>query len=283
MEIEFFKMQSCGQDYILLDTLKYPDLNNAPLTDLAVQITSRRFGVGAEGLALIQTGTERKLKLTCLDPDGSAAVSSLFALRCAGRYAFDAGLVHGDCFAIETPQKIYDLDVIDSRNIIICSSPPQYWDHKTQLKERSDEEFTRSISIDDRVYNYTPVYLGCPHAVFFPPGYEHNDFLRKLKNSSGFAKDTTIDMVRVISREELSLRVWEMDSGENPASETGACASVVASVVNGLADRQVLVHLEVGNLFIHWSDEDNCLYVTGPADYVFTGTYYYEEGFEEET
>ncbi|GAH54744.1 unnamed protein product, partial [marine sediment metagenome] len=246
MEVEFIKLQSCGKDYILLDPYKTPVLANDILTDLAAQITSRHFGVGAEGLLLLlptgrgtealqpsQTATPA-LKMLCLGPDGSEEVPSPLALRCMARYAFDSGLTPGEIFTIQTGSESQTIEVIDSRNIITRNGPPRYWDLDKELKERTAEGFTRTLTVEERDYNYIPVRLEKPHAVFFFPDYSIDDReFREGIESSGFTRETAVELVRVFSRDKLNTRVWEEGMCESMASESGACAAVVASVLNG--------------------------------------------------
>jgi diaminopimelate epimerase len=284
MEIQFIKLQSCGADYIVLDGLKNAGLEAAHLPDLSTQICSRRFGVGAMGVALVRKDAGARLGMTCYGPQGSQAPADPLAVRCAARYAYDAGLVASESFTVETTGGASTVEVLDAHNITLPAGPPTYWDSTCPLRERSAETFTRTLRLKDRELNYTPVRLGGIQAVFFPGAapLEIAEFGREVEAANAFADGTNLVFTRLISREELSLRIWRVRGGEELAAEGSAGSAVVASVLNGFGERQALVHLEGGNLFIDWLEEDNRLYVSGAAEYVFMGTYYYEEGEADE-
>jgi diaminopimelate epimerase len=176
------------------------------------------------------------------------------------------------------------VEILDAHNITVPSGPPSYWDASGSLRERPGETFTRTLRIGEREHNYTPVAVRGVQAVFFPSAapLEPDRFGPAVEEAGLFAAGTQLVFARTISREEASVRTWQVGRGELLASEGAACASAVAAVLNGFADRQMLVHLEGGNLFMEWSEADNLVYASGPADYVFLGTYYYDEGEEDE-
>jgi diaminopimelate epimerase len=284
MDIDFIKLQSCGNDYILVDTFKSTILNLEALPDLAKQITSRRFGVGAVGLLFAAQGSEEKLRMLLYDPYGEEIQSDGLALRCLARYAFDSGLVNTENFRVQTGKHTVAVEVLDSYNILIDSDAPRSWRQDQILSERSGETFRRPIRLGSTEINYTPVFIDGPHAVIFARDYglDYPDLVQELENNAEFEEGTMISMVRVISREALSLRTWQVGLGEVLSSEAAAYASVTAAVLDGLADRAVRVHLEGGNLLVEWAENDNRFSASGPVEYVFMGTYYYEEAEEDE-
>jgi diaminopimelate epimerase len=284
MEIEFLKLQCCGGDYLLLDGFKNPALAELDLGELAAQITSRRFGVGAAGLVLLSAGQRLRLRLSCFDPLGSEMAIDPLAVRCAARYAYDSGLLGEESAAMESGDGSVGVEILDAHNITVPSGPPGYWDATGSLRERPGEIFTRTLRLAEREHNYTPVAVRGVQAVFFPAAapLELDSFGPAVEAAGLFAAGTQLVFARTISREESSVRVWQVGRGELLASEGAACAAAVAAVLNGFGERQALVHLEGGNLFMDWSEADNLVYASGPADYVFLGTYYYEEGEADE-
>jgi diaminopimelate epimerase len=284
MDIDFIKLQSCGNDYIVVDTFKNTIVNLEALPDLARQITSRRFGVGAVGLLFIAQGSEEKLRMLLYDPYGEEIRSDGLALRCLARYAFDAGLVNTETFRVQSGERIVAVEVLDSHNIMIDGDAPRYWHQEQILSERIGETFRHPVRLGSTEINYTPVFIDMPHAVIFSRdyGFDYPDLVQELEDSAGFSEGTMISMVRVISREAMSLRTWQVGLGEVLSSEAAAYAAVTAAVLDGLADRAVRVHLEGGNLLVEWSEQDNRFSASGPVDYVFMGTYYYEEAEEDE-
>ena len=284
MEIEFLKLQCCGGDFLLLDGIKNPALAELDLGELAAQITSRRFGVGAAGLVLLSAGQRLRLRLSCFDPLGAQMTTDPLAVRCAARYAFDSGLLGEENASLEAADGAVAVEVLDAHNVTVPSGPPGYWEASGSLRERPGEIFTRTLRIAEREHNYTPVAVRGVQAVFFPAAapLELDSFGPAVEAAGVFAAGTQLVFVRTISREEASMRTWQVGRGELLASEGAACAAAVAAVLNGFGDRQTLIHLEGGNLFMEWSEADNLVYASGPADYVFLGTYYYEEGEDDE-
>ena len=284
MEIDFLKLQACGNDYIVVDTFKNTIINSEAIPDMAAQITSRRFGVGAVALLLIAQGGREKLRMILYDPYGDEIQSDGLALRCLARYAFDSGLINSETFRVESGNRSVQVEVLDSANIMIDGDPPLDWPDGQAMSERSGQSFRRPIRLGSREINYTPVFVDVPHAVIFARDYglDYPDIVQELEESAEFGEGTLISMVRVISREALSLRTWQVGLGEILSSETAAYAAVTAAVVDGLADRAVRVHLEGGNLLVEWLERNNRFLASGPAEYVFMGTYYYEEAEEDE-
>ena len=284
MEIDFLKLQACGNDYIVVDTFKNTIINAEAIPDMAAQITSRRFGVGAVALLLISQGGREKLRMLLYDPYGEQLQSDGLALRCLARYAFDSGLINSETFRVESGNRSVQVEVLDSANIMIDGEPPLGWPDGQVLSERSGQSFRRPIKLGSREINYTPVFIDVPHAVIFARDYglDYPDIVQELEESAEFGEGTLISMVRVISREALSLRTWQVGLGEILSSESAAYAAVTAAVLDGLADRAVRVHLEGGNLLVEWLERNNRFLASGPAEYVFMGTYYYEEAEEDE-
>ncbi len=284
MELEFIKLHSCGSDHILIDGLKHDALAEEELPGLAAQITSRHFGVGAESLLVVQRGGRETLQLLAFDPAGNPAAPNPLAVRCASRYAFDAGLVHGDLFAVEANQERQSVEIVDSRNIMVVSGPPWRTDRSEQLLERPGEKYLQRLTLGKWEFNCTPLHLRMDHLVVFPPSddWDTAEMGREMELQGVLGPGACLETVKVFSREAALLRVWESGRGEPLASEYAACAAAVAAAVNGLTDREVQVHLQGGNLLVQWSERDNLLRCSGPADYVFMGTYYYEEGEVDE-
>ena len=284
VEIDFLKLQACGNDYIVVDTFKNTIINAEAIPDMAAQITSRRFGVGAVALLLIAQGGREKLRMLLYDPYGEQLQSDGLALRCLARYAFDSGLINSETFRVESGNRSVQVEVLDSANIMIDGEPPLGWPDGQVLSERSGQSFRRPIKLGSREINYTPVFIDVPHAVIFARDYglDYPDIVQELEESAEFGEGTLISMVRVISREALSLRTWQVGLGEILSSESAAYAAVTAAVLDGLADRAVRVHLEGGNLLVEWLERNNRFLASGPAEYVFMGTYYYEEAEEDE-
>jgi len=279
VEIDFFKLQSCGCDYLIINTLKTLLPPQEDLSELAAQILSRRFGVGAMAMILILPGKGGRLMVRCFMADGEESAPSPLALRCAGRLVFDSGLAEGEDFRLETINGPQPIQMLDSRNMILTLGPPQDWEGDRVSSSSLPSAFLRTVRVEQKTVNVTTVTVGEPHAVTFLPDFsaEAGEYCRSLAAELDCGADTCLDLARIISGEQLSVRTWDLAGQEKLASETSACAALAAAALNGLAEREAVVHLGGGNLLVQWQAEDNRFQVTGPADYVFTGSFYYDE------
>jgi diaminopimelate epimerase len=287
MEIEFLKMQGCGEDAVLMDCFKQPKPRDADLPALAHRILDRRRGVGADSLLLLSAGSGCRIAAHSYNAQGDQVPVSGNALRCAARYASDSGISVDERFPIQTALGPVTTQIIDSANVRVDMGIPLRAGNGGELREKPLESFTRALVADGRPVTYTPVSLGVSYGIVFITLFDF-PFLRTARAilaSPEFPQDTGVCFVQVHNREEMRLRVWETGSVkgfEGLASTAGAASAVVASVVNGFTDREVFVHCKGGDFFVQWGEPDNRLSLTGPAAYVFTGTFYFEESSEKE-
>jgi diaminopimelate epimerase len=275
MEIDFLKMQGCGDDVVVLDSQRIPGKAEARLPQLARRILARHSGVGGNNLLVLQKSEDNVLPVRSFDADGDEVGISCNAARCAARYASDSGAVSTGDFHLESGGASLRVQVIDSANIRVDMGMPFSGERTAEIKESLRESFTRTLLVEGRTLTYTPISLGRPYAMMFVP-----DFAFPLRKTSrtiaaqpDFPDGTGIGFAQVYSREEMRLRMWEAD-GEVPGDACAcAAAALVAAVVNGFTDRELFVHLESGEVFLQWEESDNHIWLTGPAGYVFTGTY----------
>jgi diaminopimelate epimerase len=278
MDIEFIKMQGAGNDYIYLDVIK----NNYDVDwhDLSPRIASRHFGVGGDGLVLIMPSTRADYRMRMFNADGSEAEMCGNAIRCVGKYLHDSGYLHKDTFSIETLDGIKHLWIVEkdrdgrAKRLKVDMGEPV-------LKGRDipvavDKE--PAVGIEVMGYSGTAVNMGNPHFVIFIDEITDRLVLEdgpKLEVDPMFPKKANIEFIQVTGRQSMTMRVWERGSGETLACGTGACASTVAAVLNNLTERKVDVKLLGGTLQIEWNEENNRVYMTGPAVEVFRGVYFY--------
>jgi diaminopimelate epimerase len=291
MEIEFLKMQGCGEDAVLMDCFKQPKPRDAEVPRLARKILDRRCGVGAESLLILHAGSGCRIAAQNLGPQGEEAPVSGNALRCVARYASDSGICLEKRFPVQTASGLITTQIIDSANVRVDMGVPRHLGDAGEIKERLQESFTRSLVAGGRSFTYTPVFLGVSFGVVFA-AFSDFPFLRTVRailTCPEYPQDSGVCFVQVNNREEIALRAWEKGAVhgttkamEEPASTAGAASSVVASVVNGFTDREVFVRCKGGDFFVQWEEADNRLTLTGPAAYAFTGTFYFEEEPEKE-
>ena len=283
MEIEFLKMQGCGDDAVILDAARVSLGAHARFPHLARRILNRASGVGGTCLAVLGTADDADLSVRCFDPDGEETVISCNALRCAARYASDSGLVKTSDFVVAAMSRRSRVQIIDSANVRIDMGLPVSRETQEEIKESNRDSFTRSILVNGKAVTFTPVSLGRPYAMLFVPDFSFplRKTARAIAAQPDFPDDTGIGFVQVFSREEMRLRAWEGDEIFPGDPCACAAAALVAAVVNGFTDREVFVHLKGGDLFLQWEETDAHIWLTGPAAYVFTGTYDFAEGTKE--
>lgn len=284
-KLPFTKMQGAGNDYIYVNGFK-EELTNP--SELAVRMSDRHFGVGSDGLVLILPSSRADLRMRMFNADGSEAEMCGNATRCVGKYAYDHGLIKKNILSLETGAgiKIIHLQIedgevhgatVDMGEPVL--TPAQIPVAMSQIAKDAPEGqrcIGCPIQIRGETVAITAVSMGNPHAVVFSrdvasldlpdigPDYEKHSF---------FPNRTNTEFVELLSRTRIRMRVWERGAGETLACGTGACAAVVACVLNGLTEREVDVELPGGVLHINWDSASNHVFLSGPAVTVFTGEY----------
>jgi len=282
MEIEFLKMQACGDDSIIVKAAHLPPGADPLLPRIAQKILARSFGVGGNALLLMGPTEAGELVVRSFSPEGEEPALSCHGVRCLARYASDSGAAYASDFMMHSPDGRIRVQIIDSANVRVDMGMPMSLETQEEIRESPTGSFARNLLVEGRNLSYTPISLGRSYAMFFVPdlAFPLTRTARRIAEQPDFPAGTGIGFVKVYSRDEIRLRTWE---GGEESDECGcAAAAVVAAVVNGFTDREVFVHLKGGDIFLQWEESDNHLWVTGPAAYVFTGTYDYEEPEENQ-
>ncbi|HUI70901.1 MAG TPA: diaminopimelate epimerase [Spirochaetia bacterium] len=281
MEIEFLKMQASGDDSILVRTTHLAPGAEPLLPAIAQRILDRSFGVGGNALLLLGPTEQDEVVVRSFDPQGGEPALSFHAIRCIARYASDSGAAHRADFVMRTAEGPIRVQIIDSSNVRVDMGMPMSSEMRTEIRESPNDSYTRSLLVDGRSLSYTPISLDRPYAIFFVPdlAFPINRTARKIAEQPEFPAGTGIGFVKVYSTDEIRLRTW--DGGYEKDECACAAAALVASVVQGFTDREVFIHLKGGDVFLQWEETDNHLWLTGPAVYVFTGTYDFEEPEKE--
>ena len=273
MEIDFFKLHTCTSDYILVNLLYKNQLDQKWFSSLAKKICRRKTGVGANGVIYLVRGDEFSVRLVYRDRRGKEGVLCNDALMCAGRFAFDSGLADQSQIVMETDWGIKAVEVIDSTSFRIDLGPPMATDMISELRDLSDVEVNRRVEIDGRTYIITPLHLQKNAAVVIAgeDGLNISYMGKKIRESQS-DPDLVPVFVRIYSREEIAMAGWRV----NDLSSAGG-AGAVAAVLNGFCDPVLTVNYRRHALFVQWNQLSNHILVTSPAEYVFSGSYYFEE------
>ncbi|MDE6811464.1 MAG: diaminopimelate epimerase [Muribaculaceae bacterium] len=288
-EIKFTKMHGVGNDYVYVDTLQTPHLTDKEITELAISISDRHFGVGGDGLVLIMTSDIADFRMRMFNSDGSEAQMCGNASRCVGKYVYDHNMTRKTCISLETKAGIKTLHLnLDGRDKVqtvrVDMGEPELNPSKIPVDSHFIIPDPKVIKVrmqhDDKVFYAVAVNIGNPHSVIFidesPTDYHIHEVGKKFEVHPAWPEKVNVEFARITDRHTIEMRVWERGSGETLACGTGACATVVAGILLGLLDREVKVILLGGELFIKWCHEDNHVYMTGPAITVASGIYYME-------
>lgn len=276
--LAFVKMHGAGNDYIYVDaTRRVPE----SLPQFARAISDRHFGVGGDGLVLIMKSDKADFRMRMFNADGSEAQMCGNASRCVARFVYELGLTTNRVITLETLAGIKTLTINQNtdgsfESVTVDMGVPELRPERIPSAP-VDESGEMTVTLADKTaYRLTPVSMGNPHGVIFTEAITDLQVLThgpQLEVHPVWPEKSNIEFVRVISPEQIEMRVWERGTGETLACGTGACASVVASVLRGHTDRKVEVLLRGGRLSVEWNEESGHLLMTGGADFVAFGEY----------
>jgi diaminopimelate epimerase len=275
--MNFTKMHGLGNDFIVVEgEAKLPD----HAAELAEQLCNRFFGIGADGLVYILPSEKADFRMRIMNSDGSEAEQCGNAIRCVAKYVYDNGLTNKENITIETlgagVQKV-QLSIAAGKveTVRVDMGQPILDGLQVPTTIDANPVINHSIEVDGREFHFTAVSMGNPHCVIYVDDAVNFDLSiwgPKLEVHPLFPRKINVEFVTVRSRDYTDMRVWERGAGPTLACGTGACATVVASVLNGVTDRTATVSLKGGDLLIEWNEEDNHVYMTGPAAEVYRGT-----------
>ena len=273
--MEFTKMQGCGNDYVYVNGFKNKIDNPNKLSEI---VSDRHFGIGSDGLIVINPSEKADFKMSMYNADGSEGKMCGNGIRCVAKYVYDNKMTDKTTITVETLSgiKTLELNVKNDKveTVKVNMGTPILLPKDVPVVSDKDKVVDEPIVIDDKEYRITCVSMGNPHAITF---IENTDDLEietigpKFENNPIFPDRVNTEFIQVLDRNIVKMRVWERGSGETFACGTGACATVVACVLNGLTDNKVTVKLLGGDLFIEYNREENTVYMTGPAKVSFTG------------
>lgn len=272
--INITKMQGCGNDFVILNYEEY-EKTNLPMEELAKKLCDRHFGIGADGMIIPYTkAKDTDIGWFFYNSDGSVAQMCGNGMRCFAKYVYDNGLVDKKEFSVMTGAGIIRPQLLDDGNVKVNMGTPILEDSKIPFKGE------RKITALDRKFDITPVSMGNPHCVIIGEDDPMEMALKYgpvIEKHEYFPEKTNTEFVKILARDEIDMRVYERGCGITLACGTGACASVVACVLNNLTEQKVKVNLLGGSVFVEWqgnaADTAKNIFLIGPANYTFTAEY----------
>jgi len=275
--MKFTKMHGTGNDYIYVNG--FIEVIDNP-SEFAIKYSDRHKGIGSDGLVLILPSETCDFRMRMFNADGSESEMCGNASRCIGKYVYDKGMTTKTEVTLETLAGVKVLKLflgadgkVDS--VTVDMGEPILVPSKIPTVFEGDKLVNKPVEFNNEIsFNITGVSMGNPHAVIFTKEIDKLNltFIGPIiENAPIFPRRTNTEFIEVVTPKFIKMRVWERGSGETMACGTGACASVVAGVLNGLTERKTTVELLGGNLQIEWNEEDNHVYLTGEAVTVFEG------------
>lgn len=273
--MRFTKMHGAGNDYVYVNAFAEKLPHDLPA--LARAMSDRHFGVGGDGLVLIGPSERADARMRMFNLDGSESEMCGNAIRCVAKYLYDHHIARKDELRIETGRGVLTLQVFAERGRVervrVNMGTPILRSADIPTTLPGDPPVRVPLDVAGRRIEVTCVSMGNPHCVTFVDELTDDWVLRigpQIEKHPAFPRKVNAEFIQILSRGEMRMRVWERGSGETLACGTGACASTVAAVLNGLTDRTVLCHLPGGDLTLEWAESGE-VYKTGPAVEVFSG------------
>lgn len=283
--MKFTKMEGLGNDYVYVNCFR--ETVNHP-RELAIKVSDRHFGIGSDGLILIKPSEIADFTMEMYNADGSQSEMCGNGIRCVGKYVYDYGLTDKKSVSVETLAGIKYLDFRieneekDGRGkvagVTVNMGAPILQASLVPVNisgvSGEDTVVSHTVRIADEEWDITCVSMGNPHCITF---VEDVDTFPLEKIGACFERDpifprrVNAEFVQVVNKKYVKMRVYERGTGETLACGTGACATAVACMLNGLTEEEVTVRLLGGELIIKWDREQNVVYMTGPAQVVFDG------------
>ncbi len=289
MNIHFTKMHGCGNDYVYINgaTEVIPQEKKPEIVRF---MSDRHFGIGGDGVIFINPSEEADFEMEMYNADGSRGEMCGNGIRCVAKYVYDNGLTKalpdpknisvisagsvkflqlttGGDGLVETVRVDMDEPILEPARV-----PVAFPD--TGSAAASDTIIARPLPVSGKEYAVTCVSMGNPHCVLYVDDTASLDLPKigpDFENHAYFPNRINTEFVQIIDRQHIRMRVWERGSGETLACGTGCCACVVSGVLNDVTERKTEVEVLGGRLLIEWSEKDNHVYMTGPAETVFSG------------
>ncbi len=274
--LQFVKMQSCGNDYIYFEDME------GKITcpeSLAINFVDRHYGIGGDGIVLMEKSETADAKMRIFNQDGSEGNIAGNAIRCVAKYLYETGIVPKESMTIETNSGVKNVSIYSFGGVVTSASVDlgiaELAGDKIPSVWNGNRIVDQPMEIEGREYRVTLVNLGNPHCVIFCDKVDDVDVAvlgSKIENSKYFPRRTNVEFIRVVNESTVKMRVWERGNGETFACGTGAAAAAVACVLRGFckADTDITVKLKGGDLIVNYHS-DGSVVLTGNVEKIYEG------------
>ena len=277
MKFSFSKWHGLGNDFVIVNGFK-EKIDN--YQQMAIEVCDRHIGVGADGLVILLPSGIADFQMRIFNSDGSEAEMCGNVTRCMARYVYDNGLTDKTKITLETKAGIIKPELIFKDGMLstirVDMGIPRLKRSEIPMNGNENEEVINELLVVEQSnYHITCISMGNPHCILFVDdiaGANLSVIGPAFENHLVFPRKINVEFVQVLNKQKVRMRVWERGAGITMACGTGACATLVATVLNGKTNRQIIVELDGGELFVEWGS-DNHIYMSGPAVEVFRGEY----------
>ena len=280
MGIKITKMQGCGNDFVILEYEEFKKMS-CEMSEAAKKLCDRNFGIGADGLIIPNTSIEdADIGWFFYNSDGSTAQMCGNGMRCFAKYVYDKKLVDKKEFTVKTLAGIIIPQIMENGQVKVNMSKPVLESEKIPFLPNHNLNY--KISVKNRIFEGNAISMGNPHFVIFIKDDEDlmslaKEYGSEIEKSAEFPEKTNVEFIKIKSNKKIELCVWERGCGITLACGTGACASVVAGILNGYLENSVDVELLGGVVNVSWNgnstEPNKDVFLTGPAEYVFEANF----------
>jgi len=280
LKLHFFKYHGIGNDYIIINVNENQIENDDKIkSNLAKVLCKRHFSIGSDGIlyAIPPSSSDNyDYQMQIYNPDGSEAEMCGNGIRIFAKYLYTKRIINKLKYRIKTKAGIIVPEIILKNGIIhgikVDMGIPKLLRSEIPMTGPDEMVINEDLLIDNQIFKITCVNMGNPHCTIFVDDIDMIDIFigEKIEYNKVFPNRINVEFIQILNRKEIKVRVWERGVGETLACGTGACASVVAGILNSKLENDVIVHLKGGDLEIHW-EESKKVFMTGPAEEVFQG------------
>lgn len=276
--MDFVKMHGLGNDFVFIEDKTGQDKD---YTALARAMCNRHTGIGADGLIVIVDSRVADVRMRIINSDGSEAEMCGNGIRCFAKYVYDSGIIEKKQFTVETPAGIMEPEItVGADNkaelITINMGRPSFNRSEIPMEGADGRVLNEDLCVDGENWKITSLLMGVPHTVTYVDDVDTVDIEKigpLFEKHEAFPKHTNINFAQQMDDRTVKVRTWERGAGATLACGTGSCSVAVASFLNGRTGREVDIQLPLGTLHIEYREEDDNVYMTGPAAVSFTGTW----------
>ena len=269
-ELKFTKMQSLGNDFVMLDSVT-EDIRITE--DIARNIASRRFGIGCDQLIVAESGEVADLRMRIFNTDGSEVGQCGNGARCFAAFVHDRGLVGARVFDVETITTKLKLEIGDDGFVAVGMGRPEFDPSRIPLA-LAEEMLSYSLEFEGEDHSFTSMAIGNPHCTFIVADVDSAPLETlgpALQDHPLFPDRVNVGFAQLVSRDYIRLRVYERGVGETLGCGSGACAAAVSLMRLGKLDNEVEVELPGGSITVSWPGGESEVKLRGPINYVFEG------------